>query len=239
MTGRSDPPRVATTTVPNVAPEPDHPDREQLLRIGQKVRRRLASNKAVRRIPTDKAELWAVGRFFDALECGRLMALIDSVAQPSGTYFSDYSSGVRTSYSGNVDPADPFISGLQQRLDDLLGFEARQAEMLQGQRYTVGQEFKPHIDWFQQASPGWAHEKDNGGQRAFTAMVFLNAVEQGGETDFPRLGIAIEPRPGTLLIWNNADENGVPNPWTIHAGNPVTRGVKYIVTRWYRCRRPI
>jgi prolyl 4-hydroxylase len=29
----------------------------------------------------------------------------------------------------------------------------------------------------------------------------------------------------------------VPNPWTIHAGMPVVRGVKYIITKWYRTRR--
>ena len=223
-------------SVPNIAPEPDHPDRERLRRLGHKVRRRLAANPTVQRLPTDKAELWAVPRFLDAVECGRLIALVDLVAQPSTTYFTDYSAGFRTSYSGNVDPRDPFIRKLEQRLDGLLGIEHDHGETMQGQRYTAGQQFKPHTDWFQQRSPAWAHEKDHGGQRAYTAMAFLNTVEAGGETDFPRLDIAIEPRPGTLLIWNNADEDGVPNPWTIHAGNPVTRGVKYVITKWYSTR---
>ncbi|MNC97313.1 hypothetical protein D3C83_149320 [compost metagenome] len=68
-------------------------------------------------------------------------------------------------------------------------------------------------------------------------MAFLNPVEEGGATEFPRLGLSIEPRPGALLIWNNADRDGVPNPWTLHAGRPVIRGVKYIITKWYRGRR--
>jgi len=37
-------------------------------------------------------------------------------------------------------------------------------------------------------------------------------------------------------VWNNADEDGLPNLRTLHAGNPVTRGVKYIITKWYRAR---
>jgi prolyl 4-hydroxylase len=221
-----------------ISPEPGHPDRDRLRRIGRKVRKRLAANQAVQRLDVANAELWAIANFLDAIECGRLIQTIDSVARPSTTYLSHYSSGFRTSYSGNFDPFDPFVAKLEQRLDDLLGLDSAQAEPIEGQRYTAGQEFKPHIDWFQEKGPAWAYEKDLGGQRSYTAMAFLNAVEAGGETDFPRLGIAIEPRPGTLLVWNNADEDGVPNPWTIHAGNPVERGTKYIFTRWYRCRRP-
>ena len=59
-----------------------------------------------------------------------------------------------------------------------------------------------------------------------------NAVLRDGE----KLDIAIQPGPGTLIAWNNADRDGAPNPLTAHAGNPVIRGAKYIVTKWYRCR---
>jgi prolyl 4-hydroxylase len=212
-------------------------DKDRLRQIGRKVRRRLAANKTVRRIPVEQAELWAVGHFLDSTDCGRLMSIIDAVARPSEAFGFDYSTGFRTSYSGDVDPADQFIRALQRRLDDLLGLDPASGETIQGQRYTVGQEFKPHVDWFHPKSPMWAQQKDRGGQRAFTAMAFLNRVEGGGETDFPQLDIAIEPRPGTLLIWNNTDEDGVPNPWTLHAGNAVTRGVKYVITKWYRSGR--
>ena len=68
-------------------------------------------------------------------------------------------------------------------------------------------------------------------------MVYLNAVEEGGETDFPELDLAVRPSPGALLVWNNADEDGMPNQRTVHSGNPVARGTKYVVTKWYRCRR--
>lgn len=218
-------------------PGPESSDNERLRQIGRKVRRRLAANGAVRRIPTDKAELWAVGRFLDAVECGRLISMIDAVAKPSRAHGRDYSTGFRTSYSGDVDPTDPFIRKLQRRINELLGLDHASGETIQGQRYTAGQEFKPHVDWFHPESAMWDEEQARGGQRAFTAMAFLNRVEAGGETDFPLLDIAIEPRPGTLLIWNNMDEDGLPNRWTLHSGNRVTRGVKYVITKWYRCRR--
>lgn len=209
-------------------------DRDLLL-IGRKVRTRLKANPAVLRIGVDKAEIWAVENFLDAIECGRLITLIDQVARPSESHAAGDDLHVRTSYSGDLDPHDPFVRKLQGRIDDLLGLPHRTGEALQGQRYTPGQHFKPHIDWFPPTSPGWEKERAHGGQRALTVMAYLSAVEQGGETDFPELDIAIRPNPGTLLIWNNADEKGRPNPWTVHSGNPVIRGTKYIVTKWYRC----
>jgi prolyl 4-hydroxylase len=212
-------------------------DKESLRKIGRKVRKRLAANKAVKRIAVDRAELWAVARFFDPVECGRLMAMIDGVARPSKAYETAYASGYRTSDSGDLSPYDPLVDQLQKRIDDLLGIERDHGERLEGQRYLAGQQFQAHTDWFPPSSPSWEQEAGRGGQRSITAMVYLNDVEHGGQTAFPRLGIAVAPRAGTLLLWNNADADGVPNPRTLHAGTPVTSGVKYIVTKWYRCRR--
>ena len=221
--------------VPDVPPPEETTDKARLRRIGRKVRERLADHKAYK-VPAEKAELWAVGNFLKPDECERLMAMVDAVAQPSRAFDAEYSSGYRTSYSGDVDPNDPFIMRIERRIDDLLGIDPDYGETIQGQRYMEGQQFQPHTDWFPGGTPYWEQEKDRGGQRAFTAMVYLNAVEEGGATVFPRLKLGIDPRPGVLLIWNNADPEGVPNPWTIHAGSPVVKGVKYILTKWYRCR---
>jgi prolyl 4-hydroxylase len=215
----------------------DNPDWVRLRRIGRKVRGRMADNPRVYKVPVDEAEIWAVGEFFTAEECARLMAIIDAVAQPSRAFDAEYSSGYRTSYSGDVDPNDPFIKKLQRRIDDLLGVDPATGETIQGQRYLPGQQFQAHTDWFPANTPYWEQEKDRGGQRSITAMAFLNPVEEGGTTEFPRLGVSIKPQPGALLIWNNADPEGVPNPWTIHAGRPVIKGAKYIITKWYRARR--
>ena len=221
--------------------DPQNPDRERLRQVGRKVRERLSCNRAMQRIPTDKGELWALAGFLDPLECGRLVTLIDATARPSEAYDIGRSSGIRTSYSGDLDPRDPFIGQLEARFAALLGIDPAHGETIQGQRYTAGQEFRPHTDWFVPGSVAWSLEADRGGQRAFTAMAYLNDVEDGGETDFPLLDLAIAPRQGTLLVWNNADEHGVPNPQMVHAGNPVTRGRKYIITKWFRCRpwRPL
>lgn len=225
--------------VPLIPAEPYHPDREKLRQLGERVRRRLAAHKSAQVLLSDPVELWAVGGFYSPEECARLMELIDRFAQPSRTYRGEIDQHLRTSYSAVLDGHDPVVRKLQRRIDTLLGFDRLQGEMLQGQRYTQGQEFKPHTDWFPQLSPAWASERNNGGQRAITAMVFLNSVHDGGETDFPHLDLAIPPRQGVLLVWNNADREGVPNPFTMHAGNPLRSGTKYVVTRWYRCGKTL
>jgi prolyl 4-hydroxylase len=218
-----------------ISADPGRSDRTRLRQLGKKVRTSLAANNAVYRVPVEQAELWLVADFFDAVECGRMITLIDNVARPSPVYDADHLPGFRTSYSGDFDPRDPFVRTIERRIDRLLNISPAFGENLQGQRYWEGQEFKAHEDWFPPDSRHWERESRRGGQRSFTAMAYLNPVDAGGKTEFPRLGIAVEPRPGMLLVWNNADPDGNPNPWTIHAGAPVGRGSKYVITKWYRC----
>lgn len=212
-------------------------DKRGLKTVGEQVRKRLEANPGVYKLPAEDVEIWAVGDFLAPRECQKMMEMIDAVAEPSKVFDLDYSSGYRTSYSGNVDPRDPFIRRIGRRIDDLMGIDPSYGETIQGQRYMPGQEFQPHHDWFHPDTSYWDFEMGRGGQRSFTAMAFLNEVEGGGTTDFTDLGISIEPKPGALLIWNNADENGIPNPKTMHAGRPVLKGAKYIITKWYRTKK--
>ncbi|MEO1649267.1 MAG: 2OG-Fe(II) oxygenase [Pseudomonadota bacterium] len=215
----------------------DIPDAAALRRVGKAVRERLADDPGIYKVDTDKAELFAVGDFLSADECTRLCAMIDDTARPSSLHEVGYDSGFRTSYSGDLDPLDSFVKGVSRRIDDLLGVDGAIGEAIQGQRYLPGQEFKPHNDWFYTTEKYWQYERKRGGQRSWTTMAFLNEVEEGGETHFTHIGIKIEPKPGVLLIWNNALEDGSPNLDTMHAGTPVLKGTKYVITKWYRTRR--
>ena len=213
------------------------PDQAALRKLGRQVRQRLEANPGVYTITQENAELYAVGDFMSAEECTRMIGLIDKVARPSAVFDLNYGTEYRTSYSGDVDPQDPFVRKISRRIDDLLDIDGRWGETIQGQRYLPGQQFQPHNDWFWTEAQYWEREKNNGGQRSWTAMVYLNDVEGGGSTDFTKLGLSIAPKAGVLLIWNNADIEGVPNEFTMHTGTKVTAGVKYVITRWYRTRR--
>src|SRR3990167_922515 len=210
------------------------PDQDALRRLGASVRQRLLADPQAYRIDTDLAEIFAFGDFLSEAECERLLLMIDQVAKPSTLHEQDYASGFRTSYSGDLDRYDPFVMGISRRIDDLLGINPICGEPIQGQRYLPGQQFKPHNDWFYTTEKYWQLERKRGGQRSWTAMAFLNKVEEGGETHFTNVGIKIEPKPGVLLVWNNALPDGTPNEGTMHAGTPVVKGTKYVITKWYR-----
>lgn len=213
------------------------PDKDALRRLGETVRKRLAADPRVYKVPTDKAEIFAVGDFLSLEECARFVRMTDTVARPSSLYDQDYATGFRTSYSGDLDPHEPLTKAVSRRIDDLLGISAICGESIQAQRYYPGQEFKPHNDWFYTDQEYWKGERKRGGQRSWTAMAFLNKVDAGGETHFVEVGAKIEPKPGVLLVWNNALPDGSPNENTLHAGTPVTTGVKYVLTKWYRTRK--
>lgn len=212
-------------------------DRAALKQLGRSVRERLAADAQVYALGNPRAEIYSVAKFLTPAECAHLITMIDEVARPSPVYpGGSEAQTYRTSYSGDVDPDDSFVRMIERRICDLLGIEQSWGETIQGQRYLPGQEFRAHYDAFDPAARYWADEKKRGGQRSWTAMAWLSDVEEGGATEFPRLGIAFPPQPGTLLVWNNALPGGAPNVDVIHAGLPVDRGVKYVITKWFRTR---
>jgi len=209
------------------------PDRAELRRIGESVRARLDADPSAYRLPVEGIEIYAIADFLSPGDCRRMMAIVDDVARPSPTYNNNIDGG-RTSYTGDVDPADPFVRMIQRRIDDLMGIDPALGETVQGQRYSAGQEFRHHYDYFVSEHEYWDDERRRGGQRSWTAMGYLNAVEAGGATDFRKIPLTIPPQAGVLLVWNNMAPDGRPNTRTLHAGMPVAQGVKYVLTRWYR-----
>lgn len=204
--------------------------------IGTYVRNRLARNSTVFKIPSNHLDIYVARNFLTAEECQGLIELIDGDRIPSQLLSPTVDPDFRTSESCNMNPEDPLVRQIEGKLIQLLGIQAEHGETIQGQRYAVGQQFKLHHDFFHPSEPYWPAMVASGGQRTWTAMAFLNTPEGGGQTAFDTAGLKISPRAGNLLIWNNLDENGDPNPYSMHQGCPVTAGTKYIFTKWFRER---
>ncbi len=220
-------------------PETYDPEAEQqdLAAVGAAVRARLDADPSAMRIPTDEIEAYAVADFLTPAECERFTVLVDQNARPSATFDNQEEDLYRTSYSGDVNPYEPFVAMIERRINDLLGIDPSFGETSQGQRYEVGQEYQAHCDFFGARTAFYRREQPAGGQRSWTAMIYLNDVEEGGATDFMHIGITFTPRQGMLLTWNNMKRDGSPNINTLHAAKPVEAGVKYVITKWYRSRK--
>jgi len=195
---------------------------------------RLVATRGIRRVPTKQLELFILRDFLNAEECAALCALIDERRRPS-TIADDLGiAHFRTSETCDLDPNHPLVAEVRQRLSDLTGIPLSHGEPLQGQRYAPGQEFKPHTDTFNPGGADYFLECAEAGQRSWTAMLYLNQPEDGGATRFKAIGKTVQPETGKLLAWNNLLADGSPNPATLHQGMKVRRGMKYILTQWYR-----
>jgi prolyl 4-hydroxylase len=208
----------------------------KLAQHGKNIRRKLKRHERVEIVSGGGLDLFIVQGFLTQEECNELMGLIDATSRPSSLYKGTEIDGYRTSYSGDLDPFHPLIQIVEGRMCALMGVDKRHGETMQGQRYAVGQVFKPHHDYFFASQAYWEMERVQGGQRSWTAMIYLNEPEGGGETNFPKAGMCITPRTAMLVMWNNMDEIGAPNELTLHEGVAVAAGSKYIITKWFRER---
>ena len=182
--------------------------------------------------------MFTIDNFLSEDECKILMDLIDkdAVRSVTATEIPGTASQVvenRTSYSSNLgEERHPVIIEVNDRMSEILNIPKAKTEILQGQRYEVGQQFKDHLDWFEGKNLREYVEKQ--GNRTYTFMIYLNEDLEGGETDFKTLNIKFKPKTGMAVIWQNLNPDGSGNRLALHAGRPVTKGKKYILTRWFR-----
>lgn len=121
---------------------------------------------------------------------------------------------------------DPVTHAINRRIARLADSEWDQGEPAQVIVYRPGDEYRLHSD----VVPGAAN------QRVRTVLVLLNDGFEGGETVFPRIGYAWRGRQGDALVFDNLDSDGLARPEMLHAGAPVVRGQKALLSRWIRAR---
>lgn len=196
----------------------------------------LLSRPGLQRVPTDRLELFQLRDFVSPELCTKLIALIEKDRRPSTLADAGDDRYFRTSETCDLDADEPAVREMEALFAALNGIDPAHGEPLQGQRYDVGQEFKAHCDYFNRDGRDWERFCSVSGQRTWTFMVYLNDVEAGGATRFKAIGKSFQPEAGKLVCWNNWRPDGRENPNTIHHGMKVRRGVKYVITKWYRER---
>jgi len=129
---------------------------------------------------------------------------------------------------------DPIAKKIGERIAKIVGIPLSHAEAIQIVHYAPGQEYRPHHDAYNLDTPRGQRCCAKGGQRLVTALVYLNEVEEGGGTSFPKLNITINPTPGRLLLFHNTGEDVTKaHPDSLHAGTPVIKGEKWAFTIWF------
>ena len=129
----------------------------------------------------------------------------------------------------------PLIQRIETRLARLLNWPIENGEGLQVLRYPPSAQYRPHYDYFDPAEPGTAAILQRGGQRVATLIMYLNEPEAGGATVFPDIGLSVPPKQGCGVFFSYAQPH--PASLTLHGGNPVEAGEKWIATKWLRERQ--
>jgi prolyl 4-hydroxylase len=167
-------------------------------------------------------------------ECFALIQLAKSYEEPASV--CDTGTGevktdaVRTNSMAWVDQKHPMVADINQRIAALTGIPLENQEPLQVLHYSPGEQYVAHLDAFQQGSKHLEH----GGNRQATVLLYLNEVEGGGGTSLPELGMTVYPHTGLGLFFRSLDSAGNILPKSLHTGDPVTAGEKWVAVKWIR-----
>lgn len=132
----------------------------------------------------------------------------------------------------------PQIRAVVKRVGDLVGLPVTHAESLQVVHYGPTEQYKPHFDAWDPATPKGKEKTRRGGNRVVTALIYLNEVAAGGATAFPKLDVEVEAVPGRLCLFHDLVEGtSTRHPHSLHGGLPVEAGEKWACNLWFREHR--
>jgi prolyl 4-hydroxylase len=189
----------------------------------------------LRKLDTPAADIYTLENFLSTKDCERVIALAAHHLIDSPLTVSGYDAAFRTSRTCMLSRLkSPVATGIDEKICRTMGIRAAYSEGIQAQRYEAGQEFKAHLDCFNPGTDEYRRFAGVRGNRTWTFMVYLNEDLEGGATRFTHLDLSVRPKTGMALLWNNLRADGSPNPDTRHSGEPVTRGHKVIITKWFR-----
>lgn len=148
--------------------------------------------------------------------------LMNNVRSSSGTYFKNNE--------------NDFFIKLNERFSKIVNLPVYQSEHLQILNYQIGEQYLPHHDYFSSNVDGVDKKVKQFGQRVSTMVIYLNDVEKGGTTSFPEIGLSVMPKKGGAVYFEYCNSIGQLDSKTLHAGDPVIEGEKWVATKWMRDR---
>eukprot|EP00397_Hematodinium_sp_SG-2012_P027300 GEMP01028679.1.p1 GENE.GEMP01028679.1~~GEMP01028679.1.p1 ORF type:complete len:579 (+),score=111.32 GEMP01028679.1:80-1816(+) len=174
---------------------------------------------------------------------------------------AEFSARYRTSSQAWLNNNDDVrVEEFRERASQIMRVEQENLEDLQVLRYRPSEQYNAHEDPIDLKlypnQPGiWRDEHYGYNKRMATVFTYLNTVENGGETAFPRAGRISEPEgedwlsrcddhfkvkavKGTGVMWYNVLPTGELDPSSIHMGcKPEDTSVKWSANLWVRPKR--
>ncbi len=160
-------------------------------------------------------------------ECEELIRLSKDRMNRSKIGSKHEVSDIRTSSSTFL-PEDDVTARIEKRMAQIMNVPVEHGEGLHILNYKQGQEYKAHYDYFK------SKVKPTNNPRISTLVLYLNDVEEGGETYFPHMNLSVSPHRGMGVYFEYFYSDPVINERTLHGGSPVTAGEKWAATMWVR-----
>jgi prolyl 4-hydroxylase len=121
----------------------------------------------------------------------------------------------------------PEVEAVTDRIEEVTGVPRRNYESFQILEYGPNQFYRQHHD-----STG--RDSTPPGNRIMTFFLYLSDVEEGGETYFNKLDLAVQPKKGRALVWPSVKDDE-PDFWDdrmYHEAKDVIKGKKYAANHW-------
>lgn len=191
---------------------------------------------------SESPRIFMVEDFIPRFACDWLIKIADKRRKPSTIYDAATATLIadpaRTSESAEFRALEPdmLTQLVSRRIASAVGIPILNHEGTSILRYARGQEYRPHFDFIRPGpeSEAFAAELAVYGQRIATVLIYLNEDYEGGETAFPLIERRFRGKPGDALIFWNVTEGGELDRLTWHAGTPVTKGEKWLLSKWIR-----
>eukprot|EP01023_Acetabularia_acetabulum_P001113 TRINITY_DN10416_c0_g1_i4.p1 TRINITY_DN10416_c0_g1~~TRINITY_DN10416_c0_g1_i4.p1 ORF type:complete len:467 (-),score=23.22 TRINITY_DN10416_c0_g1_i4:201-1601(-) len=196
----------------------------------------------------NKPSILCVENFLSSEECQQFIQLAKPHLSPSLVQSGGLTNHRKSSSMFFIEDLKQLqiVKIVEKRLQNLINLpivldgytKQKPQETLQVIHYKQGEFYRPHLD-----------NKDNQQPtRAATIIVYLNDVQEGGCTNFKlaqhllsykQQGLKIHPKAGRLILfWNREKNCYVQDLQTLHEAEPVIKGEKWILTRWFKDEIP-
>jgi prolyl 4-hydroxylase len=190
-----------------------------------------------RRVVLDRPRVRVFENFATPEECDWLVERCRHRLEPAKVYESLATEARHHAGRSNSeapyepDASDAVLSLIHDRVARASSVPIEHFEVGQLLHYKTGEMFGRHSDFLQ---PSMHEEIDARGQRVATFLIYLSDDYDGGETEFTDVGFKFKARKGDALMFLNVDADGAPDPMSMHAGLPTTRGEKWVLSLWLR-----